>query len=323
MAKEKIETNPQRELSLIGHLDELRMRLIICVVTLFVSVFFSFYFASPVLEFLIKPVTVILSKHQPVNEDNPTTTTLTLALQADGSLRGLHLDQIAAAQSLDSLDVLIPADLAGTTRTLTLIKPAVRPNKIIYPSPLDPFMMLFKVAIILGILMSLVVWVWQIWLFISPGLTEKEKKVIKPLLLGTIFLFPIGALFAYYLIFLIIAVMQNYIVPGIDILYNITEYLKLMTTMMIVFGVIFELPLVMALLARIGIVTPAFLKHYRRHIYVGLAVVAMILTPADPFSMMAVFVPLIGLFEISYQLVKPMAYLRARAEAELDEATDA
>ena len=106
---------------------------------------------------------------------------------------------------------------------------------------------------------------------------------------------------------------------GIATLYTIRDYMKLMTNMMIVFGVIFELPLVVAVLSRIGIVTPAFLRHYRRHIYVGLAVVAMVITPADPFSMLIALIPLLILFEASVWLSQIMFLMRGRDFEDADE----
>jgi sec-independent protein translocase protein TatC len=317
MSKKKVDPNPQRELTLLGHLDELRVRLIICFATLFAAIIGSFFFASPVLEFLIRPVTETLTPPK-LTPETTIPSTLTLVVHPDGRIQARRPEQLTNAQTLQSLEIVALSEDNSTSRTFALIRPPESPSKIIYPSPLDPFMMLFKVAIIMGILVSLLVWVWQIWLFVAPGLTDNEKKVIRPMLVGAIFLFPLGAVFAYYMIFLIIRIMQGYIVPGIDILYNATNYLKLMTTMMIVFGFIFEMPLVMAMLARVGIVTPAFLLHYRRHIWVGLAAAAMILTPPDPLSMLAVFFPLVLLFEISVLIARPMALLRARAEARFD-----
>ncbi|MBI1783734.1 twin-arginine translocase subunit TatC [Candidatus Sumerlaeota bacterium] len=315
----KKKTSDQRELTLIGHLEELRMRLIICVGFFLLATVVCFFFAGPVLEIMIRPVTTMLAPPKiPVNEDGKTTTTLTLIVAPDGGVKAANNESLALTRNLTSLDViLLPHDSGGTTRTINLLQPPKQQSKIIYPSPLDPIMMLIKVALVMAILFSLIVWIWQIWLFIAPGLTEKEKGVIRPMLLSAVILFPIGAIFAYYMIFFIIKIMQQYIVPGIDILYNVSSYLKLMTTMMIVFGIIFELPLVIALLARMGIVTPAFLSHYRRHIYVGLSFAAMVITPTtDPFTMLISLVPLIILFELSVLIARPMALMRRRDEAD-------
>jgi sec-independent protein translocase protein TatC len=89
--------------------------------------------------------------------------------------------------------------------------------------------------------------------------------------------------------------------------------------MMIVFGIIFELPLVVALLARVGVATPEFLKQYRRHIYVGLAFAAMILTPADPITMIVAYIPLLVLFEVSIWIAQVMALMRRNDEEAAEE----
>jgi sec-independent protein translocase protein TatC len=312
MSKSKKKGEPdRRELTLIGHLDELRFRLIVCIVALFLFTFISFFFAKPVLEVLIKPVTV----ESPFLPPPPKQEEVVFQVRPDGALQVKDPQRFLSLREFKTPPALILELVGGedglTTHALSLTNRR-KGADLIYTNPIDPFMMPFKVAIIMGILLSLGVWVHQIWRFVAPGLTEPEKKVVGPMLSGAILLFPIGAGFAYVLFFLIVPVMQRYVVTGIETLYTIREYLKLMTSMMIVFGVIFELPLVVALLARIGIVTPAFLNHYRRHIYVALSVVAMLITPADPFSMLIALIPLLILFECSVWLAKLMAIMRSR-----------
>lgn len=311
----------RRELTLIGHLEELRYRLIVCIAALVFFTCVSFFVAKPALEFLIRPVTT----ESPFLPPPPAQPSIVLEVDEAGRV------SVREPAALAALDPAAPpphlvmefpaAGDGGTTRAIDLT-PKRAGSDLIYTNPMDPFMMPFKVSIILGILLSLGVWVFQIWRFVAPGLTDPEKRVVGPMLTGAIILFPIGAGFAYVLFFLLIPVMQRYIVPGIATLYTIRDYLKLMTSMMIVFGVIFELPLVVALLARIGIVTPAFLRHYRRHIYVALSVVAMVITPADPFSMIVALVPLIILFECSVWLAGIMALMRRREMAEEESPAD-
>lgn len=328
MAEEKsTESNTERELSLVGHLDELRTRLIICVGATFVLTFLAFFVSRPVLEFLIQPAARIASPAAPPLADPtvpppPPENQILLQVADDGTLRVKDPEALGRIMDEGETPVLaieIPAAKpsgealettpTAATRTLSL-DPTRKRAELIYTHPLDPFMMPFKVAIVLGILLSLTIWVWQIWLFVAPGLTEKEKKVVGPLLCGAIFLFPLGSSFAYALLFLVIPVMRRYIVPGIDTLYTIRDYLRLMTNMMIVFGFVFELPLVVALLSRIGIVTPPFLRHYRGQIYVGLAVLSAFVTPADPFSMVLALIPLVVLFEVSIWISEIMTRMR-------------
>lgn len=313
--------NPLREMSLIGHLEELRSRLIVAIVALALAFFVAFAFAKPVAQMLIEPVASLVPDPKPVPEGEADYS-VRVVVGADGTVRvsGPPMESGAgdeeAGGSPEPATVreltLVVAD-ADSTRTFRLASGAEPSGpKIFYPDPLGPFMVQLKVALILAILLALPVWVHQIWLFVAPGLTDKEKKVVRPLLGGTLFLFPVGALFAYFMIYMVVRFMRNYVVEGVDTMYDINAYLKFMTTMMLVFGIIFELPMILALLARVGIVTPAFLSHYRRHIYVGLAVFSMIITPADPFSMLLAFGPLVVLFELSFWIVRPMSLMWAR-----------
>ena len=136
--------------------------------------------------------------------------------------------------------------------------------------------------------------------------------MIKPLLSFGLVLFPIGAWFAYYVVKMVLRVMQQYAIEGVDSLINVHDYLSFLMTMMVVFGILFELPLIIAMAARVGIVTPAFLKTYRRHAYVVLTIVAMFVSPADPLSMVVMLIPLFGLYEIAVACAIPMAKLHQR-----------
>ncbi|MCH8333340.1 twin-arginine translocase subunit TatC [Candidatus Sumerlaeota bacterium] len=350
-------------MTLIGHLDELRTRLIICAVTLMLATAVSFFFAKPVLKILILPVSTvnrmeasnasaIAQDGDGANETNDPRATFVLS--PDGSISwrfddperleewidgagsrkastsffaglfgGDRETSESLAVQLEPLPLSIELIYDGGSGPITIpVIPSFGPagsffgqsGSLFYRSPLDPIMVLLKVAIVMGILISLVVWVWQVWLFMAPGLTDREKRVVRPMLQCAIFLFPLGAVFVYFIFFMLVIVMQNYTLSGILPLNDVQVYLKLMTTMMLVFGFLFELPLVIALLARIGVVTPAFLRHYRRHIYVGLAVVSMFLTPSDPFTMVAAMIPLTLLFELSIWVAGVMALMRSRDE---------
>lgn len=315
MAKKKgSKPNVEREMSLLGHLDELRMRLIISVGTLVLATLVSYFFARPVLELLIKPVSN-LTRGKLVTPETERAEVVVVN-RADGSFRFAHPELLGGVQKLDRLTFMVPlSDDATSTKALTIVGSPLQ-AKIFYSRPFDAVLMPLKVAIVMGVFISLFVWIYQIWLFVAPGLTDKEKRLVRPLLMGVVILFPIGALVAYGFFFIVLRIMQTYALSDVDTFFPIQEYLKVMTGMMIVFGFIFELPLVVAMLARVGIVTPELLRHYRRHIYVLLAFLAMVFTPADPYSMLIALLPLIGLFEISVFVSKPMARLRQKAEAE-------
>ncbi len=290
-------------MSLIGHLDELRSRLIISILALFVGMIAGFLLADPIIRIITEPITGLARDPDPDRA---------LVLRFDPA-GGARLD-------LDSL----PDPKASVSQTLVIIVEGDperkyyiggRPSQqFITTGPLDPIMMKLKVALIMGLLLALPIIIRQIWGFVSPGLNQKERKVTYPILMGSIVLFPLGALFAFFMVKILLIVMNSYKLEGIDMTHftDFFKLLSLLTTMMLIFGVIFELPLMVAIAARIGLVTPDMLRRYRRHAYVGLAFASMILTPADPFTMLMAFFPLIGLYELSIALAKPMAFLHQR-----------
>ena len=312
-----MQKNKDYDMSLIGHLTELRYRLVIVIAGLAICTLIGLIFARPVLGILIYPV-------ENLKKEPGRTSEMTLIINPDGSVH-VPADVDIFRKNLDKMSrkhmrIVLAEDKAKNLPEVEFNWGDKPQQQFYYHSPLDPFFMLIKVALILGILLSLPVIIYQIWGFISPGLKPNERKIIRPMLLGAIVLFPIGSLFAFYILQLVLKIMQTYQVENIDPLLSIFDYLSLLTVMMIVFGVIFELPLIIAIAARIGVVTPEFLRLYRRHAYVGLAVASMVLTPPDPFSMMAAFIPLVGLYELSIALAKPMSMLHRRdglaAEAE-------
>ncbi len=303
-----MEPKDEREMSLIGHLTELRTRIIISVIAVFVCVCLAFTVANPVLEYLTRPIRRL--DREP-NRDQE----LVFHVRPDGSMRvggqvdvngveaPLNLDRLSTQRFLLVFDEDEPSSAAQ--RSIAI---GARPNQgVYYRSPFDAFMVPFKVSLIVGLLLALPILLHQLWLFIKPGLRPAERKVVRSLLAGAIFLFPLGALFAFFMVAMILQVLQSYTPPSIEPLFGINEYLSVLTMMMIVFGVLFELPLFVALAARMGLVTPAMLIHYRRVAYVVLALAAMILTPADPFSMVAALIPLVGLYEVSILVARPMA----------------
>lgn len=308
--------NQENDMSLIGHLTELRYRLLIIITGLVVCTAMGLFFAEPVLEILIIPV-------QQLEREPGRDMELTLVVQPDGTIR-IPIEGEDIRANLDKLSrkrmrIVLAEDPEKDLPETEFYWGEKPKQQFYYHSPLDPFFMQLKVALILGILLSLPIIVFQVWLFINPGLKNKEKRIIKPMLSAALVLFPIGALFAFYIVQLVLKVMQSYQVENIDPLLSIFDYLSLLTVMMLAFGLIFELPLVIAIAARLGVVTPEFLRVHRRHAYVILAVAAMLLTPADPFSMLAAFFPLLGLYELSILLAKPMSMMHRSDDIDVED----
>ena len=163
------------------------------------------------------------------------------------------------------------------------------------------FNVMMAVSIFGGMVLAFPYIVWEIWKFISPALHEKERKNSIFVINGIWFLFILGVMCGYFLIlpfavnFGVIFKISDIIVP----LYDLSDYTTLFLQVVLGMGVIFLFPMVVYLLTSIGILTPEFLKTYRRHAIVIIMVVAAIITPADVLSMMAAAMPLVILYEMS------------------------
>ncbi|NOZ61517.1 MAG: twin-arginine translocase subunit TatC [Calditrichaeota bacterium] len=198
-----------------------------------------------------------------------------------------------------------------------LLHPYPRNEKLIFLAPTEGFIVHIKIALFAGILLSLPVIFYQLWQFVSPGLYKKEKKYIPVFVFVSVFFFAVGALFCY---FIIIPYGLNFLLSfGSDQLQptiRIQDYLKFVTLLIIVFGTIFELPLLAYFLTRLGILTPDFLRSKRRYGIVLIFFVAAILTPPDVFTQVCLALPLILLYEISIWVSK---FVYRKQEKEKDD----
>lgn len=156
-------------------------------------------------------------------------------------------------------------------------------------------------SITVGFILAFPFILWEFWKFISPALYEKERKYAVAFMVSTSILFFIGVLFGYYLITpLSINFLGNYQISAVvknDI--DLASYLSLVKTTALSCGLVFELPIIIYFLSKIGLVTAAFLRNYRRYAYVIILIVAAIVTPPDVVSQVIVTIPLIILYEIS------------------------
>ena len=143
---------------------------------------------------------------------------------------------------------------------------------------------------------------YQLWLFVKPALYENEKKAAQGAFSFAAVLFFIGVLVGYYLIFpLTLRFLGTYQVSNeVANQISLQSYISMFTWMILIMGVVFEMPSLAAILSRLGILTRSFLKKYRRHAFVVLIILAALITPSgDPFTLMAVGLPLYGLYELS------------------------
>lgn len=175
----------------------------------------------------------------------------------------------------------------------------------IFTRPAEKFVVDLRLALFAAIFLSLPVVAYQAWRFIAPGLYRHEKAMVLPFVFFFTAFFVGGAAFSYFLV--LPWTMQFFLDMGTENLkpmLNISDYLGFATSMLLSFGVVFELPLVMFFLGRLGLVRADMLAAYRRHAVVVLFIVAAILTPPDVISQIAMGVPLYLLYELSIIVVR-------------------
>ena len=179
-------------------------------------------------------------------------------------------------------------------------------HALIYTQLYEAFFTYLRVAFFGAAFISFPVVATQLWLFVAPGLYRSEKRAIAPFLVATPVLFLMGAALAYYFVFpfawkFFISFETPTSDAGIPIqlMPKVGEYLDLVMKLIFAFGVAFQLPVALALLAKVGIVSSKGLKRYRRYAYVGMFIVAAVLAPHDVITQCGLAVPLILLYEVS------------------------
>ena len=162
------------------------------------------------------------------------------------------------------------------------------------------FMIKLELSILSGAIISLPYIFYQIWAFLAPGLLEKERKYAIPVIFLATISFIVGASFAYYIIIpLALEFFMSMAPATIENNIALDFYIGFLLRLIIVFGVVFELPMVSLFLTKLGILTPAFLKKYRRYAIVIFFIMAAVLTPPDPTTQVLLAVPLLVLYEIT------------------------
>ena len=157
------------------------------------------------------------------------------------------------------------------------------------------------VAMVAGLILAVPVILWEFWKFFSPALHENEAKYAKGAVAAASFLFFVGVLFGYFMLApLSIHFLSTYeISPDVVNQINIRSYIGTLTSICLATGLVFELPIVAFFLTKIGVITPKFMRTYRKHAIVLIFIVAAIITPPDVFSQTLVAIPLLILYEVS------------------------
>jgi sec-independent protein translocase protein TatC len=273
---------------LLEHLVELRKRLITCAAALVVGFLFCFYFSKEIYIFLLRPFAVGAS--------------LLAAQQAPGGRHGYF-------------------DLLLTVTGFRAPPHAVEHLKLVFTAPLEFFFTKMKLAMFGAIVVTFPILAWQLYRFVAPGLYRRERRAFLPFLIASPVLFLLGAALVYYLMLpfvLWFSLSQQIVDAGnvsVELLPKVSDYLSLVMTLLLAFGLCFQLPVVVTLLGMAGLVTSRALRDARRYAIVGVFAVASVLTPPDPISMISLAVPICLLYEVSIWCVAILELRRRRDEA--------
>lgn len=165
-------------------------------------------------------------------------------------------------------------------------------------APLEKFMVIFKTSFAVGALLASPIILYQMWAFILPALKHGEKRYLLPLFFIALFFFAIGAVFAFLVVAPVAMPVLAGFLPSIENQWRLEYYFAFVVRMMLAFGAAFELPIVMGFVARIGIIDAAGFRNKRRIAVVLIFIASAALTPQDPFTMLLMAIPLLGLYEL-------------------------
>ena len=274
---------------LLDHLTELRTRLIICVASLAVAFFVCFFFAKRIYLFLLQPFVVAAKL---------------FAAEQAGAGHG-PFDLVLVLTGARAAPALPGEDL-----------------EFVFTAPLEFFFTQLKLAGFGAVVLTFPILAWQLYRFVAPGLYRRERKAFLPFLLASPVLFLLGAALVYFVMLpfvLWFSLSQQIIGAGdisVQLLPKVSDYLTLVTTLLLAFGLCFQLPVVVTLMGVAGIVSSKALAAGRRYAIVGVVVVAAVVTPPDPISQLMLAIPVVLLYEVSIWCVRLIELRRRREEDE-------
>jgi sec-independent protein translocase protein TatC len=260
-------------MSLIEHLTELRTRLIRCFIALIIGMGVAWNFSTDLLTFVEKPLT----GHTYLVE-----------------LKAKVYDAVKTRYPYIYNRYKLGDELAPVSK---------EDRKLNYSAPLEPFFVQIKISMIAGTVVALPVILYQLWLFIAPGLTRKEKQMVLPFVTAGTLSFCIGALFFLLILWpVIINFSLSYEAEGLRSWFNLTAYINICLRLILIFGLVFELPVVAAILALVGLINSQLLARQRKFAMLASAIVAAF--HADLVTMFVVWVPLYLMYEVSIWVVR-------------------
>ena len=234
-----------------------------------------------------------------------------------------HLEELRRRLIMAILGLLVAVIMCGFFSDWIVNQVILHPSRLTSP-PLNlintvPYgqITFYMVVVIVAALIVSSPWIlYQIWKFIQPGLLPKERKYISSIVTFTTLCFLSGVAFAYFIMLpYMLQFFASFGTSTIQNMISVTEYMSFVIQLILISGLIFELPMISYFLARLGILTPAFMRHYRRHAVVVILIVAAVVTPTtDPFTMGVFSIPMLLLYEISIWIAAVAKRRRTAAE---------
>ncbi|MDB5450924.1 MAG: sec-independent protein secretion pathway component TatC [Phenylobacterium sp.] len=287
---------------LLEHLVELRRRLVVCVIALGIAFAVCFAFATQIYTLLLHPFAIAaqLLAIREAEHVHPT---------------GFNLLGVVTEAKNMFLALIGAKELPPVAGQVT---------KLVFTAPLEFFFTKVKLAGLGAVMLSFPVLAWQIYAFVAPGLYKRERRAFLPFLLAAPLLFLLGAALVYFMILpfvLWFSLSQQIVGAGsisVELLPKVSDYFSLVTTLLLAFGLCFQLPVVLTLLGMAGLVTSKMLMSGWRYAVVGVFVVAAVVTPPDPISQTLLALPIIILYFVSVLCVKLIEIRRGKAEGGRD-----
>jgi sec-independent protein translocase protein TatC len=298
-------------LSLVEHLDELRTRIIICLVGFLLAFGLCFWQNDQILEILDRPLE--RSAFTRGSEDP-----LERAAAFQQAEKRLFLQWELLSREMARADELSPelrerwAEMGRLSRATADAAPEATGRRPVTLGVGEPFTVTFRVVGYAALLLSLPLLLYQAYAFILPAFSPREREVALPLMAMVPFLFVGGVVFAYFFVLPnAINFLQNFNDDNYDILLQARDFYKFSIMVLMVMGILFQVPIGILAVTRVGIVSTAQLRRHRRYAILVIAILAMLLPGQDPVTMLMMMAPLIVLFEGSILLA---ALLDRRAE---------
>src|SRR3954451_12398737 len=300
-------------LSLVEHLTELRVRIIICLVAVASTTALCMWQNHAVLDILNRPLdqTVHHGSKDP----------LVQGTRYDAAVKRYLLENAALSRKLAARehDPATRADLielAESGEHAAALAPEVRARRPVTLGVGEPFMETLKVSAYAGLLLALPLVLYQVYAFVLPAFSPRERQVAVPAMLGIPFLFIGGVVFGYYTVVpRAIEFLQNFNVDSFDVFIQAQPYYKFVVMLLAVMGLLFQIPIAIVAVTRVGIVTPRQLAKNRRYAILVIAIIAMVLPGQDPVTMSLLMAPMYVLFEGSILFARLLERRSHRAEA--------